>query len=1123
MKLKTVLMAAVFALTLAARAGDVSFTEYTTIPDNGSSGANNAVILPIQWKDIRKIYVKYAYATAPSQYPILFATSSDNVGASSRGDPRIGIKNASTIDKSGLSSFVFTATPGDTYGAGATVHEATMTFTSSSANYFLFGCAWSSQAYCATIDWYAVKLYDSSDTLLANMIPAIKDDVVGFYDSVSGNFYDRANSSWPTLVAGPAKHAVTVAGAPHELGSPNPGYGERGGQTVGSSVTFTCPSAATNAAGTISGTCAGWTLKKLDGTTTSGSGTSTTFTYDDSFCLSTLTWRWNVRYAVDVRTIVNGKLVGTTRGWTETDGSITLACPDVPAGCEFAGWYGSSVSSDVRYEPSLSLTMSAPGTVYAVFRTTGAANKLCLVDYATGADDAERDGGTLATAWKTFAYAVSRVADGDVLVLLKGRHDVASAVTVSKEISVLGDGVNDETVLDAANNACAVTVATSGVNFAFLTFQRFGTAYSYPMVFHVKNDAVFSNIVVRACGNSQTSGGGNSAHQIIATAGLFTHCFFTNNCVPMSYLLDLSGTAAVEDCYIGGNTTRSSGTIGIVSLGSADNVLKNCTIVDNTPVNVGAVRLGVAAKVYNNIVWGNVDQATGVGRNWSADASHTANWLSNCTTPTNGLSGAGNVVDDPLLKDDRMHFKSTSPCRGKANTTYATATDLDGTPRGATPSIGAFEYVDSGELELALGSSATFARLPGGITLTASITGAYAEPLTYSWSFKGDGHEDSTAAAPTIETVGTFRPSLTVTDANGKTASASFEENLTVHAAGATTYYVDYANGDNGNDGFARSSAWKTLQHAVTRDLVADGDTVVLLRGTHVVPAAFSIDKAITVRGEGAAGETVLTDNDTGGTTITVTANARFESLTFHAYGGNYTNPMVLSLNSTAKDAVISNVVFRNIGVKNPSGGGNSAHQIIASAGLFTHCTFTNNCVPMSYLLDLGGTAMVIDSLIARNTTRDSSTVGIVSLGSANNVLRNCTIVDNTPVNIGAVRMCATATVCNNIVWGNVDQGTKTDVRNWSASASHVVNWIANCTSPVLGLPEDAKNIEADPQLSAKKPYHLEKTSPCRNGGEDSYVTPGETDLDGKMRKIGRHVDMGCYEQDGPGLMLIVR
>ncbi|HEY3413960.1 MAG TPA: choice-of-anchor Q domain-containing protein [Armatimonadota bacterium] len=57
-------------------------------------------------------------------------------------------------------------------------------------------------------------------------------------------------------------------------------------------------------------------------------------------------------------------------------------------------------------------------------------------------------------------------------------------------------------------------------------------------------------------------------------------------------------------------------------------------------------------------------------------------------------------------------------------------------------------------------------------------------------------------------------------------------------------------------------------------------------------------------------------------------------------------------------------------------------------------------------------------------------------------------------------------------------------------------------------------NIKVDPLFASKTAddYHLLAGSPCIDAGDDSMVVAGQTDLDGRPRRLGAYVDMGAYE-----------
>ena len=792
------------------------------------------------------------------------------------------------------------------------------------------------------------------------------------------------------------------------------------------------------------------------------------------------------------------------------------------------------------YRPTLEVTNAAGARATAVL-----AQELCIhaagvtslfVNPTTGSD--ENDGLSPERPRKNLTSAIlqTMLVEGDEIVIAAGTHVLTEQTNISKPIVVRGAGRNDETVLDGNFKEYRFNLTAAGACLHSLTLRHMGSRDSYVYAIDMSADATVSNVVIRDTNEGQTLGNGRIL--VKASAGLLTHCWITNNVSKGNVGLELSGTACVVNSYFAKNKRdgAQSNSSAVLYLNGSNARAVNCTIVDNIVQLCPAVSALSGSRVQNCIIWNNIDDTTSQPANLSVSSDSDARYqCGNCTTPTNKVCGAGCIADDPMLAADRMHFKSTSPCRGAAIAEYAPAADLDGNPRGDHPSIGAFEYVDSGSLEVSLGRSATFARLPDGITLTNSVTGSYQEPLSYAWDFYGTGETNATTSCATITALGVFRPTLTVTDANGKSASASFEESLTVHAEGSTTYYVNDETGDDANFGFDPASPMKTLAHALASDLVVDGDVVELMKGVHRPDRALGVAKSIVIRGAGKPEETVL-DGQIRTTRFEVSASgALLCNVTLYRFGGLHDSTLALSMSG---NSVVSNVIVRGCNEGCAETDGNGRDVIVLNNGLLTHCAITNNRAWGNVGVTLNGPARMENCLIADNTNlkKDVYGSGVIEFAKTTAAgtprIVNCTIVSNRTTETAALRIyrgssAALPIFANSIVRDNIDRMGGTNL-NWQIMAAGVTsesltsNVTASCLWPTNGI-SGVGNTDLDPRFAPRLAYRLTVASPCRNAGDNSFVT-ATTDLDGASRRFGRRVDMGCYElQQGAGLSVIVR
>ena len=757
------------------------------------------------------------------------------------------------------------------------------------------------------------------------------------------------------------------------------------------------------------------------------------------------------------------------------------------------------------------------------------------VDYANGDDAAA---GLSEAPWKTLAYAVAQATDGDEIILAKGIHNTASTsgttLAIDKELRIRGAGENWETILDYGHKTKDyITFSKNGALLSNLTFYRLGSAYQNDLV-TLNADATISNVVFTSCMNPT----GNNKEIILMKNGLLTHCWFTNNIAVYNAGIQMAG-GIVENCVFADNEVKTSNMSGaIINIQSGNGVIRNCTIVNNKLPGVCHALYSYAwdsskgkQRVYNCIIMNNYDPSnSATPKNWTL-VNNTSTWRNNCTTPLTGLKGTGNFDDDPAFKEDGLHLLVSSPClvNGLSGTdaegfAYAATFDMDGNPRGTPPAVGAFEYAAAAKMELTPKSSATFVRAPETIRLWCETDGSYTEPLTYVWSTGGRSVTNELTDIGIYENI-----SVTVTDANGQSETATFDGSFYVHPAGIISAYVDYATGDDTASGTI-DAPWKTLTNALDSATIANGDEIILRRGTHPVTASIDVEKAVTIRGEGANNETVLdanngvVDNPQNPLALTFTIKVSgvvVRDLTFTRFGkSGQSEPIRINA-----DAVISNCVFTGCFGE----GMTSCGRVVSlQAGLLTGCFITNNVASENagvYIPQTGLAPTTIENcLIAFNRTSGANENGAFldsRCYTHATTIRSCTIANNSRAVAGvAVFPWIAQSFENNIIWGNVCETNATIDCNWKVRAGQSSNWTANCTTRVDEL-NGADNIEANPKFSKQFPGLL-SISPCRDAGRDDLAPPTTVDIFGKSRTFGRHIDIGCAECQNAGNLIFI-
>lgn len=739
------------------------------------------------------------------------------------------------------------------------------------------------------------------------------------------------------------------------------------------------------------------------------------------------------------------------------------------------------------------------------------------------------DGRSWETAYKTLAAAVAAetTSEGDTVVLDDETFTLTADTVIDKKLVITSRTGKDSSIVDGANKY--ILEMKDDTVLHHVTLTRTGTGYGGTCAINMTGkNGVVSNCVFRQCGNDLS---GNCRYIIhCLTSGHLYGNIVTNCSPPNSPAFDVSGSTLVENCLFVGNTHRAGNAsvypgLGIVANGSA--VIRNCTIVNNNCKHSSSQTYGIISNskdvtVENCIIWGNTSGVDSrVTTDWTASGD-TSKWSNNCTSNADALQGSGNFSNNPLLRADGINLMAASPCRGAANAN-APKYDITGAERPVPASVGAMEYVEGENLACKIAADKAQAFSPDTITLTVALEGKRTEPIAYAWDFDGDGVTDSTDAEPVLSDIGVYAPSVTVTDATGKTASDAYPNRISVFDA-ARIVYVDEKAASPKAPYMSPETATASISDAVAA--APDGATVLVKRGRYV-QQKLEVGRPIDLVGEGRPEETVI---DLKGNRFEVLRDGnRIANLAFE--GGD--NAYCAGTFILGSAITVTNCIFRNAKVS-PSG--NSRYVMsLSGAARVVDCVVSNvvmSGAPGIYLSDARGVA---ENCLVTDCRLDVAVISGKTQGGAFNgagCYRNCTAVDNGSLcTESAVNPCCDGKVSelrNCVFAGNYvmsaggEKVACNDIAHVATTkASYCLVWPTAFDYEASGY--TAVKTE-DPRFNAKRPWHPTYASPCRNGGDKATPLMSTVDLDGNPRVVSKIVDLGCYEcQRIPGLTVIVK
>ena len=777
--------------------------------------------------------------------------------------------------------------------------------------------------------------------------------------------------------------------------------------------------------------------------------------------------------------------------------------------------------------------------------------------------------------------AIHAAPEGQVINLAEGIYSVTDTLWIAKGITLKGAG-RDKTFLMREGTAynslpylrlehpdavvCGVTIsnvtATANNQAGVLLVAAQGGEFRDARI-------------------TKSKGAGSGTGSLLGIAGgRLHHTFINDNTVfgaSRESIIYMWG-GQLDNCLVRGNSYFTQGCISL--RGNAKVV--NCTFADNTARtgNTSYQCAGVCwysesnynptgARVYNCIFTrGSAENDSSEGRpEWlrvGGTAANMAASFSHCGWGSNvPLIGEGSVAvtDDGFVDpaNGDYHLKTTSGAyeNGFACDELA-AKDLDGNDRqqGDNPDIGCFE-AEAGKLTLGIKIEPTVGFVGGKFHCMPVITGL-PDGVAYTcrWTFKNETMAEDDVVSTDAEhdqvfgTAGFRSVSLALYDDKGELLIEA-EPELNYLNVGVSTCYIAAPDDPTAEPAYPYATP-ETAAKTNLATLVATavpGQTIRLRKGTIDAGGVVNLS-GLRVIGEG-WNETFITnaplyertDYPQNGFLVLNQAGSLLDNLCISNVETHFNGASVINVG--ANGGTVSRV--KVIGCRGGAASTGYIAGVYGTNSLITGCAIVNCTVQEN-----GGCG----GIYAENGGRVDNTLvdgmmglevggGIVAVDEKTTI-RNCTVVRNHIGTTPAFRKMATAT--GFVFWRHHDYDVGSKFINclaacnemptvvgaggsaWQGGGNEVTRalCVSNCafsadaalTGTDCILIEDVNVAFRNP---ARGDFRLRRNSPCVDAGLDDGWTEGDTDLLGDRRKVGEHVDIGCYENQQRGMMLLVR
>lgn len=788
--------------------------------------------------------------------------------------------------------------------------------------------------------------------------------------------------------------------------------------------------------------------------------------------------------------------------------------------------------------------------------------------YVTTDGNDANDGFTIATAKATLQAAIDSLdavsAENDCTVYVAPGtyvqpYNSTYCVYVTNRVAVVGvTGDPADVVIDRGSTSSAIfCVNNANAVLRGLTVVRGNLNGGKGPGVYLASGAVEDCVVSNCTGQAWDQSGIG----VYAEGGRVSRCRISRNTNNNDYCsgvgLYASGSALVEDCLVDRNTCKQGGAVYLA--GSA--TFLNCTVVKNTGSYYAGVRVGSnSARAVNCAIFGNTVDHITEGSVYNAGYGAR---FERCAADLPIEGGVDCLFVQPVFRDvEHGDYRpaSGSPLidAGAARSGYGavSTTDFDGLARvSGTVDIGCFENAKDAA-ECGFTWSASQYTLPAQVTLHADSFGI--DSPVYDWTF----HNENTGvdvAATGKDTVW----DLAETDAGTYTLSLSVGGvSYTSPERLVVSQPVLYASSGNAAAAFPYDTEAAAAPNIATAVAAAgEGATICVKPGEYLISSQIKVSKGIRILGTGAKYTDVVVTNTANGGETRIFAlqhpDAFVANLTMaggRASGGHEGGNLFIY----GKGGTVSNCLLTagRVNAQWQQGGG----AAVLHAGTLTHCEITrcnaipnaNNTAPR--VLSASGISasrpVRISNCLIHDcdaTEGDNATRGkgsLLNIG-ARATLENCTVANCTVV-AGAEAVYLTvvqskynesAKLVNCAVFvrdGNGDVAPITGNTAWDtfwprcvfncASESEISAYITSNNGKGWYYGKDCivTNAAACFRDVAQGDYRLKDDSPLVDMGIDNEGM-ASIDFARKNRKVGKFVDIGCYELPKRTFAIIVR